>query len=266
MADSPRTARPDPDLWQRALDGDRDAFEEAVAPHREAMLGAARTSVAARKANGELGETALNPEELVGEALVRAFDGRDRYDPGGMSLRAWLLLLQQRALNRIAADEQRYAGQKAISLDEPVPFGDRYDAVEEGFYEFNQPFEVVTYEDLIPAQAPADVEIDARRPLTEEEREFLDRAELRPEQRQVVELHDEFALSLSEVSQILDYSLQDTASALNEARVHVRHWLGSTDVREMTGDDRIDSYTGRPVSENPGAPDSFPNDEPNASA
>jgi DNA-directed RNA polymerase specialized sigma24 family protein len=246
MADSSAAA-----LWQRARSGDRDAFEEAVAPHRDALLRASRTAIDALRASGDLREDALHPQELVGETLVRAFDGRDRYDPRRLGLRAWLLGLQQRALRRITSDEARYHNQKAISLDEEVPFNGRYDHVEESFYEFNDPFDVTTYEELIPAQTPMDVEFHPHGPLTEEERARLAEADISPQHRQVIELHDEFELSLSEVAQILERSLHDVAEDVGSARVHVRQWLGSTDVHDVTGDDSVDSYTGEPTDANP---------------
>src|SRR5690606_39619945 len=99
---------------------------------------------------------------------------------------------------------------------------------------------------------PDDVEIDPRgRPLTQDELDLLESSGLSAEQRQLVEFHDEFELSLPEVAQIMEYSLQDTAEALNEARVHLRQYIGSTDEDDVAEDDPIDSYTGEPIAENP---------------
>jgi hypothetical protein len=123
--------------------------------------------------------------------------------------------------------------------------------VEESFYEFNDPFDVTTYEELIPAQSPMDVEVDPHSRLSDEERARLAEADLSPQHRQVIELHDEFDLSLSEVAQILERSLHDVAEDVGTARVHVRQWLGSTDVHDVTGDDSMDSYTGEPTDANP---------------
>ena len=252
-------AHPPADLWRRALDGDRDAFEEALAPHRDTLLDAAQRKLSARIATGELRERVLTPEELAGETLLRAFDHRARYEPEQMSMRAWLLGIQYRTLNRLVRDERRYDTQKAISLDAPVPARDEEDAVEQDFYEFYQPFDVTTYEEMIPGSRPADVEIDASRSLTPDERAYLDAGGLSPEQRHLVEFHDEFELSLPEIAQIMEYSLQDTAEALGEARVHLRQYIGSTDA--VAEDEPIDSYTGEPISENPSYPDGYPDAE-----
>jgi DNA-directed RNA polymerase specialized sigma24 family protein len=253
MADSDSGHRPDPHLWQRAVDGDRDAFEQAVAPMRDLLIRNAHSAIEAQTATGALPAGTLNPEELAGETLVRAFEGRAHYSPR-MSLRAWLLGLQQRALTRIAADEAGYRDRKVISLDEEVPFREDYDAVEEAFYEFRHPFDVTTFNDVIPSQAPDDIEIDTRQPLTDEELQYLEQSGLDPSVKQLVQLHDEFEMPLGEVAQILEHSLHDLAESLSSARVHVRQWLGSTDVHDATSDrdDRTDSYTGERLSPNDG--------------
>lgn len=254
---------PDTDLWQRALDGDRDAFEEALAPHQDTLVDAARRKISARLAQGDLRERMLTPEELAGATLVRAFDNRTRYNPDQMSLRAWLLGIQYRELNRIVRDERNYDTQKAISLDAEVPIQE-VDGVEEEFYEFHQPFDVTTYEEMIPSQQPADIEIDPRgRSLTQDELDYLEASGLVGEQRHIIEFHDEFELSLPEIAQIMEYSLQDTAEALGEARVHLRHYIGSTDANVVADDDPIDSYTGEPIRDNPAYPANYPSDSNN---
>lgn len=256
MANASNTTSQPDDRWARALSGDRDAFEEAIAPHHDTLMEAAHRKIAARIDAGELREGALTPEELVGETMIRAFDHRDRYEPDQMSFRAWLVGIQYRTLNRLIRDEHSYDDQKALSLDAEVPTNDDYDAVEESFYEFRQPFDVTTYAEMIPSQQPGDVEIDPRnQALTQQERDYLDASGLPPEHRHLVEFHDEFELSLSEVAQIMEYSLRDTAEALGEARMHVRHYIGSTDADDVAEDEPIDSYTGEPIRQNPSYPD-----------
>jgi len=242
---------PPAELWQRALDGDHAAYEEALAPFRDLLLQAARRAITARISNDGLSRHALSAEELADETLIRAFDGRHHFNPKRMRFGAWLLGLQHRTLNRLARAENAYDRQKAISLDEEVPTRDEQDAVEEEFYEFHQPFDVTTYEEVIASQQPDDVEIDLRDPLSPEELDHLEASGLSAEQRQIVEFHDEFELSLAEVAQIMEYSLQDTAEAINEARVHLRQYIGSTDENAVADDDPIDSYTGEPIAENP---------------
>lgn len=223
--------RADEALWRKAVAGDVDALEQAVAPFRELLLRNARRAIMERRTTGELNEDDLTPEELVGETLLRAYHGRERYPAERMGLDAWLLALQRRALDRIARQEAEYRDRKAISLQEEIPFRADYGAVEEAFYAFDDPFDVTTYDELIPAQAPDDVELDTRRPLAPEELEVLERAGLDPRLQQIVELHDEFELELDEVARILEQSLRNTAEELALARAHVRQWLGSRDAQ-----------------------------------
>lgn len=239
---------PSPAEWQQALGGDRDAFEAAVAPFQDELMRTARRLVALEQRDGRLREDALAPEELVGETLVRAFDHRERFDAGRMSFRAWLIGLQHRTLAHLAAAEHRYNDRKAISLDEEVPTNERQDAVEEAMYEFREPFDVLTYEEVIPGSIPADVEVPLRdgTPLSDEEWALLDQADLDPTARRVAVFHDEFELNFEEVAQIMNVQLNDVAESYNLARTTLRERIGST--RDFGEDDpKTDSYTGDPL-------------------
>jgi DNA-directed RNA polymerase specialized sigma24 family protein len=247
-------AAPDDSLWQRALNGDRDAFEAVIVPLHDDLMRFARHQVNLQRRLGRLQRDELTPEELMGEGLVAAYERRAHFDAARLPFRSWLLGLQHRALARIMRREARYASRKAISLDAEVPQNETQDAVEEALYEFRMPYDVTTYENLIPGSAPADVEIrldqngHSVEQLSEEERAYLEREDidLSAEVRQVALFHDEFELTLPEVAQILDYSLKDTAEALNLARTSLREQIGS--VEELDDpDDAIDSYTGDPV-------------------
>jgi DNA-directed RNA polymerase specialized sigma24 family protein len=248
------TDRPAQESWRRALDGDRDAFEAALAPYTATLREAAGRQLAVERdvVSGEpaAGEQVvdLTPDELVGETLLRAWDRRERYDGTRMSFRAWLLGLQTRSLARFARREERYADRKAISLDEELPTNEDQDAVGEQFYEFRQPFDVDTYEEIIAGSEPADLVLrhGTFDDLSDDDRERLSDATLQAEARQAVVLHDEFAVSLPEVAQILDASLKDTAASLGLAREGVLARLGSTD-DDHDDDPAVDSYTGDPL-------------------
>lgn len=245
----PRTYAPPAAVWQRALDGETEAFEEAVAPLQQALVDAARREVDVERSAGHLRPDALNAEELFGETLLRAFDHRATFDRRRMSFRAWLLGIQHRVLARLTADEAGYDDRKAISLDEELPAREEFDDVEEALYEGRQPFEVTTYEDLIPGSAPEDIEIDLdgrNGPLTEEERELLATADLEPTQRRVALFHGEFELSMEEVAQILNVQLNDAAAAFNQARMTLRERIQPREISEPEGP-AVDSYTGDPL-------------------
>lgn len=259
---------PSPDAWRRALTGDRDAFEEAVAPHQERLMRAARRLLDVRRdetgladdadpmdtrniATGDTARSAadLTPEELVGETLVQAYERRASFDPEQMGFRAWLLGLQTRSLARFTRQESLYAQRKAISLDEEVPTdAEGLNAVGEQFYEFRQPFDVTTYEDIIAGSTPRDVELPegAEDRLSEDELAAIADADLGETARHALLLHDEFEVSLPEVAQILDTSLKEMAEEINLARANLRTRIGSTE--DLSDADRkTDSYTGDPL-------------------
>ncbi len=242
---------PSPEVWRRALDGDRDAFNEALSPFTDILRDAARRQISVERdvVSGEPVDGAsavdLTPDELVGETLVRAWDSRERFDAGRLAMRPWLLGLQTRSLARITRADNRYAARKAISLDAEVPVNETQDAVGEDFYEFRQPFDVDTYEEIIAGTAPADVTAQDT-DLTSDQRDALADAGFDVDAAQAVVLHDEFEVSLSEVAHILNASLKDAAAEMNLAREGLRARLGSVD-DDHSDDPATDSYTGDPL-------------------
>ena len=232
------------DAWRRALSGDRDAFEEALAPFQTDLHEAAARLLAVERdpVDGtptDQDPVDITPEELVGETLLRAWEHRDHFDGDRMSFRAWLLGLQSRSLDRYTRREARYTDRKAISLDEEIPTNEGQDAVEEQFYEFRQPFDVDTYEEIFAETSGADEPL-----LGEDDLDRLGVAEA--DARRAAVLYDEFDLSLPEVAQIVDASLKDTAALMNLAREGLLPRLGSTD--DAHDDDPArDSYTGDPL-------------------
>ncbi len=255
---------PDPaDAWTRALTGDRDAFNEAVAPYQDTLLDAARRQIDVQCQNGLLSADDLTPEELTGEALVRAYDGRATYDADRMPMRTWLLGLQTRALARIARDESRHDARSAVSLDEEVPTAANQDTTDEEFWEFREPFDVLTYGDLVPGSVAADADATEQgvTTLTDDDDNPDGPTDGRGDDSALTAdadadrlarahhaalLHDEFDLSLSEVARIFDESLKATAENLGLARTTLRQRIGSED--DFSGDDpAVDSYTGDPL-------------------
>ena len=244
--------RADSETWRRALDGDRDAFNEALSPYTDTLLQAADRQLAVERdlVTGEplAGQAAvdLTPEELVGETLVRAWERRERFDADRLAMRPWLLGLQTRSLARIARREARYTDRKAVSLDAELPVDPSQDAVEEDFYEFRQPFDVDTYEEVIAGSVqgnPGGQGLDAA-DLSDDA--ALAASDFGPDAAQAVVLHDEFDVSLSEVAQILNASLKDAAAEMNLAREGMMARMGSVD-DEHDDDPATDSYTGDPL-------------------
>jgi RNA polymerase sigma-70 factor (ECF subfamily) len=194
--------------WKAALRGDRAAFQATVAPHLEELLGAARRELSYRVALGNFGADDLTPEELVGEALLRAWQDRYRR-PSSLEVKVWLLAL----LFRVARDlARREAGLRRIpteSLEALVPPEPIYDDDEE-FWEWYQPDELTRWEDVV--EAPA---------MTPEEMAAADERLTRtpdPRAREVFLLYELHRVPLSETALALGLSVTETARLLEEAR------------------------------------------------
>jgi RNA polymerase sigma factor (sigma-70 family) len=194
--------------WKAALRGDRAAFQATVAPHLEELLGAARRELSYRVALGNFGADDLTPEELVGEALLRAWQDRYRR-PSSLGVKVWLLAL----LFRVARDlARREAGLRRIpteSLEALVPPEPIYDDDEE-FWEWYQPDELTRWEDVV--EAPA---------ITPEEMAAADERLTRtpdPRAREVFLLYELHRVPLSETALALGLSVTETARLLEEAR------------------------------------------------
>ena len=249
-----------PDGWDDALAGDRDAFEAAIAPFQDDLLRAARAEVETHRKNGDLMRQDLTPEELYGEALLAAYERRESFDPARFTLRGWMIGLLHRTALTVASEEARYRLRKAFSLDQEVPDGADENTVQEQLFEFHQPDDITTFGELVAGSQPGDVEVapneldEAR--LTDEERakldEAIDEGALSGTDRHVLLFHDDYALSISETAQILGASLQDTAAAINGARMSLRQYANEAGGDEgeplpEDPDDAVDSYTGDPV-------------------
>lgn len=198
--------------WQAVLDGDRQALHRMVEPYLSELITAARRDLDYCEQVGELHPGDLEPEELVGETLLRAWHGR-RQRPQAMSLRAWLLAMQQRVLRKLIEVEHLERDPWAVSLEDPLPPEPLFDE-DASFWEWYQPDDVTRWEDILPAEpVPADVALEADAATVQR---------LQPEERQVLLLHDEHALSLAEVALAIGRPLSETRALLEQARQAVR--------------------------------------------
>lgn len=155
--------RPDAEAKQRGAppQGEaqgRDAFRAQVEPHLGELLSAAKHELEYRQAVGDLTLDDLTAEELVGEALARAWRDRHRRPPL-LGLRPWLLGLLFRVADSLARQEARRREAAAVSLEAPVPPEPPDD--DESFWEWYQPDESTRWEDVIPAAAATPEQIVA---------------------------------------------------------------------------------------------------------
>jgi DNA-directed RNA polymerase specialized sigma24 family protein len=209
--------------WRTALaSNDKDAFREAVSPHTDTLLAAARRDLFYYRRKGKIGEQDLVPEDVVGEAIVQAWDRRDRL-PERMSLRGWLLAVTHRAARGLVARQHTLDTNKVISLDAPVPTeGDPSDSNQQWFYEWYQPDSVVTWEEIPPGAVPTDL----TDPLDERFYDLIDDEEARG----ALLLHQEFDMPADEVAFAMGTSLNELAERIQGARVTLRERMNSEGV------------------------------------
>lgn len=197
--------------WEEVLQGsDKAAFEEIVAPYMNVLLDAARRELGFYQEMGYIHDDDFTPEELTGETLINAWQHRGGR-PKQMGLRSWLLAIQYRTAKVLVNRQRAYRRDQSVSLDEPVPTDEDGDSIQEWFWEWYQPDVELTWEDVIPAQEPQDVEI----PLDGDREGILRQAA----ERRVLMLHDEFEMSLPEVALTLNRTPVAVAEILEQARV-----------------------------------------------
>ena len=199
-----------PENWESILEGsNQDEFRKLIEPYTNVMLRAARRDLAFYVDQGVLHDDDFTAEELVGEALIHAWQHRD-VRPERMGLRSWLLGTQHRVTRGLVNRLRAYRHEKGISLDEPIPTERDAQDTQEWFWDWYQPEQELTWEDVIPAQEPEDVEV----PLTGDREELLEDTDA----RHVLVLHDEFEMSLPEVAFTINRSPQAVADLLEVAR------------------------------------------------
>lgn len=204
------TSAQDPPNWEEILEGsDKDAYRHLVEPYTDTLIRAARRDLDFYIEQGYLHDDDFSAEEVVGEALLHAWEHR-KVRPGKMGLRAWLLGTQHRVTRGLVNRQRAYRREKRLSLDEPVPTDPDAQDTQEWFWDWYQPERELTWEDVIPSQEPEDVEVSlegASEDLMEDS-----------EGRHVLVLHDEFEMSLPEVAFTINRSPVAVAELLEQAR------------------------------------------------
>lgn len=196
----------------------RAQFQSLVEPYLDTLRRAARDDLAYYVDHSFIHDNDFTPEEIVGEALIYAWEHRDRR-PDGMSLRGWLLGMQHRITRGLIEDAAAYRHERAISLDEQIAPSER----ERGFrarpVSGRSPQIATTWEDITPSRVP----IDINAPLFTNRDTFT----LDPDTRHVVMMHDEFEMPLSEVATAMQQSIEQTTEMLEEARMKLRQQEGT---------------------------------------
>lgn len=204
-------------------ENDEEGFRDLVQEHMPVMLSAARHELDYYIFEGYLNRDDLAAEDVVGEALLHAWEHL-RLRPENMSLRGWLLGIEYRIVQQLVEQMRSYRDEKAVSLDAPLPIEPADLDIQEWFWEFYQPDANITWEDVVPAVEPVDMEI----PLYD----IRDTLALDPEARHVLMMHDEFDVPLQEVAIAMNRAVVETAELIDQARASLRERLASPEPAE----------------------------------
>lgn len=197
--------------WQKVVDGDRDTFSRLTAPLVPALREAAAQELDYFTGIGELPADVSSPEEIVGEALLRAWRHRHRR-PAGVSLEAWLLKVVYRVVDELVHRERRRAAlAEAVGNQHPElpPLED-----DNEFWQWFQPEDLPIGEPMLPQPAPSPEEIAAKlgvRPQT-----------LATPARRALWMHRRHRLTVREIGAVLRRPAAEVRTLVEQAAARVR--------------------------------------------
>lgn len=135
--------------WDEVLLGDEELLKEMAEPHMPALLEAARREIKRERRLGNLQPDLLQPEELVGETLIHAWQARHGRSER-MPLKDWLLEMQKHGLQKLIDEEKKFHEPIAVSLEDAVPVEAESEADENEYWEWVEPPMRDRWEDVIP--------------------------------------------------------------------------------------------------------------------
>jgi len=200
-------------LWEKIKKSDKAAFDSLAEKEMAGLIEAAKHEVAYYEDVGDFPPRYMTPEELVGAALIAAWDHRAK-KPAGMAARAWLYAMLFAAVDKLAARRRDIQKHETLSTDQVIPDdplveSPNYDD-DESFYEWFQPDEALKWEDVIPSGAIAPEELVS---ICESEPKRL-----QAEERRAALLYFRLGFSLEQVCRVIRKPVKETAKLLESAR------------------------------------------------
>ncbi len=207
MSDRERT---EPE-WQAVLDGDKETFNRLIEPLVADLIAAAREELAYFTELGEIPEGVYAVEDIVAQAVLRAWRNRRRR-PSRASLKAWLLAILYRIFDDIVARERRRREVAEAAREQHPEIPPLED--EDAFWEWFQPDDLPLVEPLMPEETPSPEEIASV-------------LETRPHAvattaRRALVMHRRHGIEIGEISAVLRKSAAETRALIAEAAKRVR--------------------------------------------
>ena len=135
--------------WDEVLLGDEELFKELSLPYIPALLKAARKMIDNARRQSDLQPDSLQPEELVGETLIEAWQARHGRNTR-RTLKEWLLEMQTHALQKLVDEEKKLHAPIAVSLEAPLPRASANADDENEYWDWISPPVRERWEDIIP--------------------------------------------------------------------------------------------------------------------
>ncbi len=197
--------------WKAVVEGDREAFNRLVAPLIPRLEAAARQEIRSFEEMDELPQGLYEAEDIVAEAVLRAWRNRRRR-PAHLRLEAWLLAIIYRIVDDIVAQEARrrsIASHAGELHPEIPPFED-----ENEFWDWFQPADLPLAEPLMPEELPT----------PEEVAEMLERRPrvLAVQARRALWMHRRHGMEIEEIGSVLGRTPEKTRSLIKQAGMELR--------------------------------------------
>ncbi len=197
-----------------------EAPEEILARYRDRLYGFIRRELRYYESLGLLQPDEVSALDIVDDVFARALQA---WDHRPARLMPWLYRLALHRLREVLR-AARERPSRTVRLELPAPVYEQPEELDEVWWEFYQPDNVVTWEDVLPDEriAPPE-EMELREETMRQVEELLNQLPAR--QREVFVLATFEDLSPEEIAEMLGVPLSRVQSWLKEARERVRRAL-----------------------------------------
>lgn len=163
------------------------------------------------QALGDLIPADIQPDELVDEVLVSAFE-KNQEKPEDMDDKAWLFKLMLEILD--CECQQSKIRRQTVSLEKVIPEED----IDTQIYEFYQPDEVLKLEDLIPVSGEVSSNVEQAQEIEEQQQLQKSLAQLPRNWRRALMLTNNIGFTQAQVAAIMNLEESLIANMIEMAR------------------------------------------------
>jgi len=163
------------------------------------------------QALGDLTPADIQPDELVDEVLVSAFE-KNQEKSEDMDDKAWLFKLMLEILDREC--QQSKIRRQTVSLEKVIPEED----IDTQIYEFYQPDEVLKLEDLIPVSGEVSSDVGLTQEIEEQQQLQKSLAQLPRNWRRALMLTNNIGFTQAQVAAIMNLEESLIANMIEMAR------------------------------------------------